>query len=607
MRAASAKSNSKPRGPAGTQPADVPAPSALPAAASRPPFERWFAALKAVEPKVRAALWLPPSGLVTAIGFDGSPDESVLALAHKAMEAGRLQVAGLDGVGRSGLAAPLAATGTVCAVVLDGSVKDAAGFGPSFQVSLEKLAIAVAEAEGRPAAAAPSSPSGHFTADDALALLRAPGPDAFAEALYDAVVDALKPDSVALMRVKGSKIKVLRASTRFDPIPRGSRVGHARRVAILSAAESGRAVVTSWSDPGGARATSLDLGMLASGEGPAQAVAVVVPELSGNARLVCLTEFAERDETRFATILPELETGMGGLAETIDAIRGKGARKARSRADQFDWGKWLLRGAIGIVAVAAVIWLSLPTPLLVTGEATLTSTNQRSVVATRDGILSEVRVEPGQPIHAGDVLAEFDTRELRLRHNRIEAQLAQAQSRKQSATAAFKAAEIRVVDAEIEALEAERDLVDLLLEQSVVVATEDAIILSGDMAERVGSALRKGEAMFQLAPLEGYSVSIDVQQQDVINVRTGQTGTLKLTAMPFDEFAVEVSRVSPAAADASQSGVFNIRADLRATNPAFRPGMKGVVHIESGDTIRVWALTRDLVFWLRMLAWRWIP
>jgi multidrug efflux pump subunit AcrA (membrane-fusion protein) len=127
------------------------------------------------------------------------------------------------------------------------------------------------------------------------------------------------------------------------------------------------------------------------------------------------------------------------------------------------------------------------------------------------------------------------------------------------------------------------------------------------MTERVGSALRKGELMFEIAPLSGYSVSIDVAQQDINNLAIGQSGSLKLTAMPFDDFPVKIERISPAASQNSPNSAFNIRAALLAQNPLFRPGMKGVVHVEGGQSIRAWVLSRDFVFWARMQAWRWIP
>ena len=111
----------------------------------------------------------------------------------------------------------------------------------------------------------------------------------------------------------------------------------------------------------------------------------------------------------------------------------------------------------------------------------------------------------------------------------------------------------------------------------------------------------------KLAPLSGYTVTIDVPQIDVTNVVVGQQGMLKLTAMPFDDFPVEIERVSPAASDASATGAFSIRAALHADNASFRPGMKGVVHITAGEAIRAWGLTRDFWFWLGMQAWRWIP
>ena len=612
MRAASAKSNSEPdgvnsisgAGPAGTGAADFTL------------LQRWYEALCAVEPTVSAAYAFgdDAAGVLTPlVGFGGAgePDAGLAAIAKAARERGKLQLAPLKASGQTGMAIPVrwpSRPGAVVALLLDRPLSEASRFSQAFQVSVERFQQVLEQGPKleKPRLAAPAAEAPGFGAAEALALLQAPDAAGFAEQLYGRLELALKPDTACVVQVRGNRIKLLRNSTKFDPLPRGGRIGHSRRVALLSVAGAGRAVQVSWSKPGAEERGNLDLGLLAAGEGPAAAVAVSLPELHGPGRVVFLGEYLDRD--RVVEPAPGLEAALSELGATIAALRGKRRGKSgQTEALGAVLRRWLIRGAIAVVAVAVVVWLCLPAPLLITGEATLASTDMRSIVATRDGILSKVYFEPGQQVRRGDVIAEFDTRELRLRDNRIAAQLAQAESRKQSAVAGFKAAEIRVVDAEIDALTAERDLVTLLLQQSVVTAEADAIVLSGDMAERVGSALRKGEQMFQLAPLSGYTVTIDVPQTDVTNVVVGQQGVLKLTAMPFDDFPVTIERVSPAASDASATGAFSVRAALHAENPSFRPGMKGVVHITAGEAIRAWGLTRDFWFWLGMQAWRWIP
>ncbi len=578
--------------------------TAGPAKAELDLMQRWFEALQAADPRVAAGFVYGGTGEsfkeLAGLGTLAEPAE-LLALARDAGARGKLQLASLR-QGGVALVAPLrwpARPGAVAATVVAASLTEAGRFAATFQAALERLADAL-QPQRKPAPV-PEAAARRFGAVEAMALLKSPNADSFAEVLYRELSAVLTPDAAALVEVRGNRLKVLRSSSRFDPLPRGGRAGHGRRVALLSSAASGKPVQVSWSTPGSEALASLDLGLLAAADGPQQAVAVTLPALHGKGQLVYLAEYLDRETAVPAT--PELAEELGSFAATLTALRRKGGR-AKPVAP--DW-RWLWRLGFAAGAVAGIVWLCLPAPLIISGEATLSSTGLRSIVATRDGILERVNFEPGQDVRAGEVIAEFDTRELRLRANRIAAQLAQAERRKQSAVAGFKAAEIRVVDAEIEALGAERDLVGLLLEQSVVVAGADAIIVSGDMAERVGSALRQGEPMFQLAPLAGYTVSIEVAQQDVTGIAVGQVGELKLTAMPFENFAVEIERVSPAASEASATGAFSIRAALGATHPSFRPGMRGVVHITTGEAMRAWALTRDFWFWLGMEAWRWLP
>ena len=610
MRAVSAKSNSSQPAP-DARTAETEAAGAAPAVESdMAPFDaallqRWFDAMRAAEPSASAVVAFADNSegalrAVAAHGLDGEAEQAIVSAALGARDRASLQLAPLKAGNRTVLAAPLRSTGrkAVVALVLERSVSDASRFAPSFQLSLVRLGDAL---DQRPRSATGTAMRG-LSAADALELLRSPDGDSFAAALYDKLEAALKPDTACLVEVKGSGIRLLRSSARFDPLPRGSRIGHSRRAALVSVAAGQKVLATSWSEPRLEHRSNVDLGMLCSTEGPQRAVAATLPDPFGKGRLVFLGEYLDRTTT---ALDPVLEPVLADLGEAITSLHGKRRRPAQSANKPPLLRRALQLGAAVLVA-AALVWVCLPAPLLITGEATLESSDQRSVVAPGDGILAKANFEPGQTVHRGDVLAEFDTRELRLRHNSILAQLAQAQARKQTAIATFKAADIAVVDAEIDALNAQSDLVDLMLDQSRVVASEDAVVLSGNMTERVGSAMRKGELMFELAPLSGYSVSIEAAQQDINSLAIGQKGELKLTAMPFDDFPVGLQRISPAASDNSPTSSFNIRASLDAQNPLFRPGMKGVVHIEAGQSIRAWVLSRDFIFWARMQLWRWI-
>ncbi|RUT30261.1 HlyD family efflux transporter periplasmic adaptor subunit [Arsenicitalea aurantiaca] len=622
-------------GPAAVTP--PPRPGMLPGALAG----QWHDALAGAEPHllVLACPFVGPDGrLAAAIAIpDGGPvPEALEDLARIALDRGQLKLAALpplpDAPLRTGMAIPLVVAGQTLAIALAAvalRMPDATRFAATFEISVHRLAEALAaprpapRPEPRPgpspraasgpaeAPVAPDAPPPPLSAADCLALLAAPGEAGFTQGLYERLGTALSPDFAVLARVRRGRIKIVRSTVRQDPLPRGSRLGQARRAAILALAGSGRAIVVSGhEDAAGAprdpALVDLDLGVLASGEGVAEAVAVALPERHGKGELVYLAERAERPGPDFEPVLRRLATDLPAFATTLLALRKKPGREAASRRnpwlDPFALRPWLALGG-----VALLVWLLLPAPFMIVAEATLRSRDETSVVATRDGFLTAVNVRPGETVRAGTLIAEFDTRELLLRQSRTDAQLAQARSRREGAAAGFNTAALRVTDAEIDALEAERDLVALLLEQSRIVANEDSVIVSGDMADRIGSAMRRGEMMFRLAPLTAFVASIDVPQQDILEIEAGQPGTLRLTALPFETFPVAVERVAPSADSESQTGAFNIRAGIEGAHPSFRPGMKGVVHIEAGETVRIWTLTRDLVFWLRMALWRWIP
>jgi len=581
----------------------------------RAAFLQWFEALHGANDSfVWAAIFVVgPDGaeLLYRSGEVAGLDEALMRLAQQAHQQARLKIAPLSGRGpvmQTAMAAPLPRPGAaaVCVAVLDRKLADSTRAAPLFEAAAGQLAAApVRPPASLPPVATDAADAGaSFSAADCLALL-AHAPDQLPEALFARFTAALHPTAAVLTVVRGSWIAVRRSSQRADFLPHGSRAGHARRTAILGAARAGEAVTASWPFAGTQEA-ALDLQLLAQQEHLAGAVAVHLPN-PGGGDFVYYAEYSRRDDLVGDNDLAQLAERIAALAPVLAQQRSQ--RREISLAERLPgWldprslRTWLVAGAI-----VAAVWLALPAPYNVVGEMTLRASQQQAVVAPRDGYLLEASVRAGDMVAAGDVIAEFDTRELSLRRSRVVAQIGQAEARRLNAIAAFETAAVQIANAEIDALVAERDLVDLLLDQSRIVAGTDAIVVTGDMRDRVGSAMRQGEPMFKLAPTADLVAAIDIPQRDLTEVQPGQRGALQLTALPFDTFSLTVERISVGADGESGGSLFTAIAAIEGWHDAFRPGMQGVAHIEVGEGPRAWVLTRDFVYWLRMQVWRWVP
>ncbi|WP_127145372.1 hypothetical protein [Pelagibacterium montanilacus] len=599
-------------------------------------FSAWFDALRSADPAfLWAGLYGADSDSETVLETAGDrPGGAMAGIVRSSRSTDRLKLAVLSASGsppRTGMASPVSSQAGVFIVgaVLDCKLIDATRRAALFQAAVEELARPEPERRREPAAepgpqmasdpapfAAPPRQSraappvqGPAPITDAAVLelvaqVHEPG---FPGALYEMLTGNLASQMAVLCRVRGSKIKVLRASDPRDALPRGSRVGHARRAAIVSAARAGHAIAASGvSDQGVAGIEeSLDLALLTDFSGVDGALAFCMDHPKGG-KLVLLAERAERLEEGMVSMLAAQQPVIARLSRALGVIEGQ------KRGPDLGWLPmaldprrlrfWLLAGA-----VALGVWLALPAPFNVVGSATLRAGSQATLVAPRDGLLLEAGFQAGDIVRAGDVLARFDTRELTLRRARIAAQLEQAQSRRMSAMAQFDTAAVQVTDGELRALGAEQDLLDLLLEQSELVAAEDSLIVSGDMSDRTGSVMRQGETMFQLAPVDSFVAAVDIGHTDVTEVSEGLSGELRLTALPFETFPIAIERVALSTPDDAGVPGFVATAQVGGHDPAFRPGMQGVAHIRAGEANRAWVLARDLVLWARMQWWRWVP
>ena len=94
---------------------------------------------------------------------------------------------------------------------------------------------------------------------------------------------------------------------------------------------------------------------------------------------------------------PSPEADTAGLAELV-TVAGRRPSKARRSARAR-----VLKGAALAFALAGLVWLALPAPLIVTASALSQPAQARAVTLPFDAYLREMRVEVGEAVDAGEV------------------------------------------------------------------------------------------------------------------------------------------------------------------------------------------------------------
>ncbi|HET7609240.1 MAG TPA: HlyD family efflux transporter periplasmic adaptor subunit [Gammaproteobacteria bacterium] len=258
-----------------------------------------------------------------------------------------------------------------------------------------------------------------------------------------------------------------------------------------------------------------------------------------------------------------------------------------------------------LVAVALVTASSLVTGVhRVSGDAVLRGSVRRIVSAPVDGFIAAAPARPGDVVAEGALLATFDDQALSLEVAKWQAEYEQALNEYREALAQLDSARVTTLRAAMDRALAELELAEDNLARSEIRAPIAGVVVSGDFSQSLGAPLERGATLFELAPLDGYHVTVRVPEQDVGYVAAGQHGRLALAALPGESVELVVERVTPVSEIVDGRNVFEVEARLLDARDALRPGMQGTAKLDVGNERLLWIFTHDAVDWLRLQLWR---
>jgi pyruvate/2-oxoglutarate dehydrogenase complex dihydrolipoamide acyltransferase (E2) component len=231
---------------------------------------------------------------------------------------------------------------------------------------------------------------------------------------------------------------------------------------------------------------------------------------------------------------------------------------------------------------------------------------KRVVSAPFEGYISKVYVLPGDTVKAGQPLLDLDTFELQLKKSEAMAETSRAYQTFIKARGEGKSDEMGIADAERRQHQADVDLLDHEIAKSHIVAPIDGKILSGDLKDKTGSAIKVGEQLFEVAQLDHLQAELSVEDrdmQDVMKVIQVGKGKLATTALPWDKHSFTIDHVVPQGEPKEGSNIFKVYCNMTDTNPTWLPGQTGEarIDIEKRPLIQHW--TGRLIDFLRLKLW----
>ena len=284
-------------------------------------------------------------------------------------------------------------------------------------------------------------------------------------------------------------------------------------------------------------------------------------------------------------------------------------KKLLSAVPRGRWAEYAQRSCLVLLFLAVVPW-----PMRVGTDATVVPAERRLVSAIDGGVVKRVFVHEGDAVQAGQVLAQLDDGDDRVKLAQAEAALAQA--RRELADAEFRNDPSAAGQAKIRAdlHEAEVQLEQQRVNEAQLRSPIAGIVITAKVEEKTGTLVKPGESFAEVVGQDRMAAEMSVPEEDLELVHQGNNVALKLNAFPTATFQGSVERISAQTRSSAGEQYFVVRAIFDNPGGLARDGMVGRARIHAGGG---WfksgwypvgyTLLRSPFRWLWAKGWSWLP
>lgn len=246
--------------------------------------------------------------------------------------------------------------------------------------------------------------------------------------------------------------------------------------------------------------------------------------------------------------------------------------------------------AVALSVLFVALLLLVPWPYRVTCESQIQPVIRRYVVAPYDGTLASSEASPGDVVHAGDVLARMDEREIRWELATLEADYARAEKERDAAMAAHRTSSAQLAELEMERLDIEIKQQQHRMDNLAIRSPIDGIVVAGDLEKAQGAPLTIGQTLYEVAPLDQMSIEVNVPEEDIAFVDQGMEVVVALDSFPGDQIKGTLHQIHPQAEIRDKESVFVAEFELENSDGRLRPGMNGWANIKGKRRSLGWIL-----------------
>ena len=253
--------------------------------------------------------------------------------------------------------------------------------------------------------------------------------------------------------------------------------------------------------------------------------------------------------------------------------------------------------------VVAIVSALIQVPHIVKAQASLEGSIEQAIVAPEDGFLKAAYFQAGEIIQKRQTLAQLDDNVIRLEVQRWQGEKQEYERQYSRELNALNHVQMRIAKAKIEQAQAQLNIYQQQLQRINIEAPMDGVIIRGDLSRAIGSPIKRGQVLFEMAPVDSFKLVMWVKEQDIRFVQLAQKGKLLLSAFPQTPIEFEVAAVSSLYDDQKNEIVYRVEATLNPNNTSLRPGMSGVAKILTGKRPLFWLAGHDFWAWLKLRLW----
>jgi multidrug resistance efflux pump len=221
-----------------------------------------------------------------------------------------------------------------------------------------------------------------------------------------------------------------------------------------------------------------------------------------------------------------------------------------------------------------------------------------------DGTVERVVVREGSRVRQGDVLAVLRATSLAADREGIAADAVTADRLAALAASRGDAAEERLHRIRSGALRRELALLDEELGLTTVRAPRAGMVLTPRMEERTGTSLAEGDQLLVIGRSDTLELEFGVAQQDILEVRPGQTVRLRVNALPSRTFEGKVTSIAELPKEQEGRVEYPVRAAVANPDGFLKPAMAAHARILADPASVVTRTLRGPIRWIRLTWWR---